>query len=95
MLQCTHNCGLFKPLVVFYLLLSMTSVFTKTRSITTATLIRATAQAIPHCLHYRIKGTCYWWVKDGFTGHPAVPAKVAHYIPDVVVSVFDRAGDNP
>lgn len=63
--------------------------------ITTATLIRATAQALPHCLHYRIKGACYWWVKDGAFGHPEVTLKVAHYIPDVVVSVFDRPGDNP
>jgi integrating conjugative element protein (TIGR03756 family) len=63
--------------------------------ITTATILRATTQALPHCLHYKIKGTCYWWVKDGLLGHPEATLKVAHYIPDVVVSVFDRAGDNP
>ena len=75
--------------------LSVYPIFVSSQNITTATLIRATAQALPHCLHYRVKGACYWWVNDGFLGHPAVTPKLAHYIPDVVVSVFDRAGDNP
>ena len=61
-------------------------------AINSATLTAATLNAFPHCLHYKIKGVCYWM-------HPVVGVTttpyVEHYLPDVVISVFNKPDDNP
>jgi integrating conjugative element protein (TIGR03756 family) len=60
-------------------------------SINSATITAATLKAFPHCVHYRIRGACYWLGEAGVNTTPYVE----HYLPDVVVSVFNKPDDNP
>jgi integrating conjugative element protein (TIGR03756 family) len=76
-------------LIVFLLsLLAFKNIFAVTNS---ATITVSTLKAFPNCLHYKIKGVCYW---AGATGINTTPY-VEHYLPDAVVAVFDKAGVNP
>ena len=47
---------------------------------------------LPACLHYEVQGTCFWLTP---TGTIITTPYVQHYLPDVVVSVFNQADDNP
>lgn len=61
-------------------------------AITTATLAADTTAAMqPSCLHYKVTGICFW--KDTFGINTTL--QVSHYIPDVVVTVYNRAGEDP
>lgn len=51
-----------------------------------------TLAGLPACLHYEIKGTCFW-LND--TGGLVSTLYVQHYLPDVAISVFNKPGDNP
>ncbi len=59
--------------------------------INSATITAATLKATPNCLHYKVRGTCYWLSDWDVTTTPYVE----HYLPDVVVTVFNKPGDNP
>jgi integrating conjugative element protein (TIGR03756 family) len=75
-------------IIILILLLNYSNIFADTNS----TLItKSTLKAIPNCLHYKIKGVCYWAGKTGINTTPYIE----HYLPDVVISVFNKAGDNP
>lgn len=50
-----------------------------------------TLSAAPHCLHYQIKGVCFWQFKGVITK----TNYLIHYLPDVVVSVFNKSNENP
>ncbi len=56
-----------------------------------AAITAATLQAAPNCMHYRIRGVCYWLSM----GHVSTTDYIEQYLPDVVVSVFNKPGDNP
>jgi integrating conjugative element protein (TIGR03756 family) len=56
-----------------------------------AILIKDTLKAIPYCLHYKIKGVCYWESPAGVN----TTLYVEHYLPDVVVTVFSKPDENP
>lgn len=43
-----------------------------------------------NCLHYQIKGVRYWLTDTGAT---VTTPYVSHYLPDVVVSVFNPLTD--
>jgi|GEM_PF-2061236 len=60
--------------------------------INSATITEATAKALPNCLHFRVIGMCIWF--SPYTGYSETPL-VEHYLPDVVVNVFNKPGDNP
>lgn len=60
--------------------------------INSATITAATAKAIPNCLHWRPIGECVWF--SPYTGYSQT-LLVEYYSPDVVVSVFNKPGDNP
>ncbi len=63
-----------------------------TSSLTSAQIINNTLKALPHCLHYRVRGVCIWFSPgSGFNK----TVYVDHYSPDLVVSVFNKVGDNP
>jgi len=59
--------------------------------INSATITADTLKAIPNCLHYKIKGVCYW--KDTYGINTTM--YVEHYLPDAVVTVFNKPGENP
>lgn len=57
-----------------------------------ATITEDTSLAIPSCFHFKILGVCSWYSPG--TGVMTTPY-VEEYLPDLVVSVFNKAGDNP
>lgn len=59
--------------------------------INSATITEATISAVPNCLHYRVLGICYWMNDVGINTTPFVE----HYLPDVVVTVFNQPSDDP
>lgn len=61
----------------------------------TSTVIKASVEAAPHCLHYKVTGLCFWMHCHGIFCKFATTLKVDHYLPDAVVSVYRQKGDNP
>lgn len=61
-------------------------------SLTSIDITARTLAALPSCLHYQITGVCMWLTPSGYT---TTTSYVEHYLPDVVVSVFNKPGDNP
>ncbi len=74
---------------LFFVLLMTPSAFA---SIDSAEIISDTLLGLPACLHYEVLGTCFWLTPEGAT--IATPY-VQHYLPDVVVSVFNQNDGNP
>lgn len=62
------------------------------QALTTAEIAQATLSAVPNCLHYQVRGVCFW--RDRWEITTTTPY-VEHYLPDVVVSIFNKPGDNP
>ncbi len=63
---------------------------TSAGAITSAEIIKQTSAALPSCLHYRVLGVCYWQ----YLGFTNTTPYIEHYLPDVVVSVFDKPDSN-
>ena len=61
-------------------------------NINSAEIIADTLAGLPECLHYEIKGSCFWLNPAGTL--IATPY-VQHYLPDTVVSVFNQPDQNP
>jgi integrating conjugative element protein (TIGR03756 family) len=62
-------------------------------SINSATIIVDTVKALPNCLHYQIPlHFCVWISKWGEINTTPI---VSHYLPDLVISVFNKPHDNP
>jgi len=58
-------------------------------------VVDATLTGLSHCLHYKIKGLCFWW-HCSITGCAVeTTLKVDHYLPDVVVSSYTQPNNNP
>ena len=64
---------------------------TSSSPITSAEITARTLAALPSCLHYQIKGVCFWNLDGVITTTPYLQ----HYLPDVVVSVFNKPDENP
>ncbi|MCO8166222.1 TIGR03756 family integrating conjugative element protein [Pseudomonas sp. 21LCFQ02] len=62
-------------------------------SITTATIVASTAS--PTCLEYKVVGICYWLFCTNFGCQVRTSTKVAHFVPDAVVSSYANTGENP
>ena len=61
-------------------------------ALTSAEIAAKTIEAVPNCMHYKIEGACFWMDRWGLvTSTPYAD----QYLPDVIVSVFDKPGDNP
>ncbi len=71
------------------LVLLTSPAFSSTNS---AEIIAETMAGLPACLHYEIKGSCFWL---NATGSIITTPYVQHYLPDAVVSVFNEPHDNP
>ncbi len=81
----------FCPIILLF------CVFTETFAdnepgITSVDIAARTLEALPNCLHYEVKGACVWLSK---TGIKTATPYLSHYLPDVVISVFNKSDDNP
>lgn len=61
-------------------------------ALTSAEIVAKTMEAVPNCMHYKVEGVCFW--RDHW-GLITSTLYVDQYLPDVIVSVFDKPGDNP
>lgn len=61
--------------------------------ISTAEIIGSTASA--NCLDYQVVGVCAWLYCTPFGCSVRTSVKVKHYVPDLVVSSYNRTGGNP
>lgn len=77
----------FSYLFIFLIIVSKYSL----ADINSATITADTLEALPHCVDYQIRGVCYWANWQGINTTPYIE----QYLPDVVVTVFNKAGDNP
>lgn len=73
-----------------FLLFFCISLSASASSTNTALITESTLSALPNCLHYQIKGVCYWLTDTGAT---VTTPYVSHYLPDIVVSVFNPLTD--
>lgn len=64
-------------------------------AISTLSVIQITLNATQNCLHYKIIGLCFWLDCHAGICTTNTTLKVNHYLPDVVVSVFQKSDSNP
>jgi integrating conjugative element protein (TIGR03756 family) len=62
-------------------------------NLNSATIIKSTLKALPKCLHYHPPTHFCIWIDDW--GEINTTPIVSHYLPDLVVSVFNKPQDNP
>ncbi|WP_412461706.1 TIGR03756 family integrating conjugative element protein [Pseudomonas sp. SC11] len=67
--------------------------FSASAAISSAAIIASTSS--PTCLEYKVVGICYWLLCTPGGCKVRTSAKVRHYIPDAVVSVYANTGENP
>ncbi len=63
------------------------------RAVNTASILASAASW--NCLDYRIVNVCVWLTCNLFVCYTRTSVKVRHYMPDLVVSVYQRTGENP
>jgi len=78
---------------LYRLLWLISLVGTAHASINSATIIKDTLQALPNCLHYQIPTHFCFWLDEW--GEINTTPILDHYLPDLVVSVFNQADENP
>jgi integrating conjugative element protein (TIGR03756 family) len=80
--------------VLCCLLISMAPIVqADAENINSASIIKATVTALPNCLHYRMSlHFCVWISEFGVVNTTPI---VSHYLPDLVISVFNKPHDNP
>lgn len=81
---------MMKHLLLIAALIS--GLFLKAEAFNTVAITAETLKAFPRCVHYQIKGFCVW--VSPIIGVNTTPY-IEDYSPDLVVSVFNKAGDNP
>lgn len=64
-------------------------------SINTAEILQRTASATFSCMQWRATGLCFWLRCSWFSCNVETSLKVGHYNPDLVVSSYNRLGENP
>src|ERR1700722_16396315 len=78
---------LFNSLLLYLYLIS-----NMTLAMTSAEITASTLKGLPNNLHYHVRGFCSWMSPtEGLIATPYVE----HYLPDLIVSVFNKPGDNP
>lgn len=78
---------------VAVILLAGTLLSRPARAITTPQIIASAAST--QCLHYQLIGVCVWLTCTPFGCYTQTSVKVKHFMPDLVVSVYHRTGQNP
>jgi integrating conjugative element protein (TIGR03756 family) len=81
-------------IIVTVLLLYMANLVDRANaeSITSADITAKTIAAVPSCMHYKLEGACFWVDNWGIVSETPY---VDQYLPDVVVSIFNKPGENP
>lgn len=74
-------------------LLLSTSTQANNNQLNSATIIKDTLTALPHCLHYKVPLHFCFWINE--FGEVDTTPVLDHYLPDLVVSVFAEPNDNP
>ena len=64
-------------------------------ALNTAEILSRTTKAIPSCLKWRVVGECFWLRCDLTGCSVRISAKVGHYRPDNVVSVYTNVEQHP
>ncbi|PJG82802.1 TIGR03756 family integrating conjugative element protein [Caviibacterium pharyngocola] len=62
-------------------------------NINTASIMASSASS--QCLEYRVVGTCFWLFCTYWGCKIRTSVKVRHFIPELVVSVYNHEGQNP
>jgi integrating conjugative element protein (TIGR03756 family) len=84
---------MFRRVLCCLLISIATKVEADTININSASIIKATVSALPSCLHYQISmHFCIWINEFGVMNTTPI---VSHYLPDLVVSVFNKPKENP
>lgn len=84
------------PIIVFAavaLLVSATLAPRPAQAIGTGQIVASAASW--DCLDYKVTGVCVWLTCTSFGCYTQTSVKVKHYMPDLVVSVYQQTGDNP
>ena len=84
------------PIIVFAafaLLVSATLAPRPAKAIGTAQIVASAASW--DCLDYKVTGVCVWLTCSMFGCYTTTSVKVKHYMPDLVVSVYQQTGHNP
>ncbi|MCR6480995.1 TraU family protein [Variovorax sp. ZS18.2.2] len=61
----------------------------------TAAIIAATVQGLPSCLAYQVTGVCFFLKCYVFYCETETSIRVAHYMPDVVISTYNDPAQHP
>ncbi len=64
-------------------------------TINSLSVVEDTLKGVSHCLHYRVKGLCFWLRCSPIECHIETTLKVDHYLPDGIVSSFTKPDNNP
>jgi integrating conjugative element protein (TIGR03756 family) len=84
---------MFKRVFCCLLILITTMAQAENMNVNSASIIKATISALPNCLHYQLSmHFCVWMNEFGEVNTTPI---VNHYLPDLVVSVFNKPKDNP
>jgi integrating conjugative element protein (TIGR03756 family) len=84
---------MIKWMLSCFLVLGATSTEASTPNINSASIVQSTLAALPHCLHYQVTlHFCIWITPHGEVNTTPI---VSHYLPDLIVSVFNKPHDNP
>ncbi len=81
--------------VVTFVLCSALGVSPRLLALDISTGEIAALSVSPACLDYRIVGTCFFLVCEIFECHIETTARISHFLPDVVVSSYQRTSENP
>ncbi|MBH04108.1 MAG: TIGR03756 family integrating conjugative element protein [Xanthomonadales bacterium] len=84
------------PILLFAgltLLVSASVVPRPAQAIDTGTIVASAASWA--CLDYQVTGVCVWLTCTPFGCYTQTSVKVRHYMPELVVSVYQQSGDNP
>lgn len=64
-------------------------------TINTVQIVADSVTAAPKCLHYQVKGVCFWALCFGPLCKVTTTLYVDHYLPDTFVSVYRDKDSNP
>lgn len=80
-------------IVFLFALLFSNAVFAD--ELSTIDITQRTLAATHNCLHYRVTGICFWLDCNHGVCTTNTTLRVEHYLPDVVVSVYQKTHHNP
>ena len=79
-----------KEYIFLFFIVFSSPAYSATETITSTEIISSSGSLA--CLNYKIIGLCFWYV---YPNSIKVSLKVGHYNPDLVVSAYNRVGENP